>query len=124
MDTPNAFSFTNVTGANTKKFYTSNVITVAGINSAASVTISGTNCRWNKNGGEFTASSGTVVSGDNVAIQGFSSSTNSATNSGCTLTIGGVNNSSAPWTITTRSRKSISPLIRKEVDYERNYSRK
>ena len=85
--TPTQFTFTDVTGATRSTVYTSNQITVAGINSAATVTI--TNGTYSKNGAGYTSGAGTAVLGDNFTVQ-HTSSASYSTAVNTTLTIGGV----------------------------------
>lgn len=85
--TPNAFTFMDVTGALLNTIYTAGPITVSGINSAATVSVTGGSYR--KNGGSWTSSPGTVVNGDTVEVRG-TSSTSTFTAIDVTLTIGGV----------------------------------
>ena len=85
--TPNAFSFTDVVGAALNTFQTSNAITVAGINAPAAISVTGG--EYSIAGGAFTATAGTVNSGQTVAVRHTSSASNS-TNTTTTLTIGGV----------------------------------
>lgn len=85
--TPSQFTFTDVTSASLSTVYTSNAITVAGINAAASISITGGS--YSINGGSYVSSTGTVVNGDTVAVRGTSSgSFSTAVN--VVLTIGGV----------------------------------
>ena len=85
--TPNAFTFTDVTGVSQSTTQTSNTITVSGINSSASVSVSGGT--YSKNGGAYTSSAGTASNGDTFAVRHTSASDfNTAVNT--VLTIGGV----------------------------------
>lgn len=85
--TPNAFSFVDQTGVPLSTVITSNEITVSGINSAASISVTGG--KYSKNGGSFTSTSGTVNNNDKVRVQQTSSASyNTKTNT--VLTIGGV----------------------------------
>lgn len=96
--TPDAFSFTDQTNVSTSSTITSAAITVAGINAAATITISGGTYDINSSG-SFTSSSGTVNNGDTVRARHTSSASNStATNT--TVTIGGVSDT---FTSTTSS---------------------
>lgn len=85
--TPDIFSFTPVTNAALSSTQTSNTVTIAGINAAATVTISGGS--YSINGGSFVTSSGTITNGQTIAVRGVASSANS-TESIVALTIGGV----------------------------------
>jgi hypothetical protein len=100
--TPDAFSFTDVTEATQSTVYTSNVITVTGIDDLTPIpiTVVGNSAEFQKNGvgGWFT--SGTVILNDTVTIRQTSSPTvNTAVNT--VVTIGGVADSGSPWTVTT-----------------------
>jgi uncharacterized delta-60 repeat protein len=85
--TPDAFSFTAQTGATAGTVVTSNSITVAGINSPATVSITGG--EYSVNGGAYTGAGGTVSVGNTVAVRVTASSTAGAQVT-ATLTIGGV----------------------------------
>lgn len=93
--TPAAFSFTDVTDATTNTVYTSNAITVSGINLPATITVTGG--EYSINGGTYTSGAGSVVNGDTVTARGTSSgSASTAVN--VAVTIGGVSDT---YTITT-----------------------
>lgn len=82
---PDAYSFTDVTGASTGTSYTSNAVTVSGINTTTHISISGG--EFNKNGGGYGTTRTTVVNGDVISVRITSSgSYSTAVNS--TLTIG------------------------------------
>ncbi len=85
--TPDAFSFTDVTGAPLNTLTTSDTITVSGINAPVSVSVTGG--LYSINGGGFTAAPGMVSSGQMVAVQN-TSSTNFSTTTNTTLDINGV----------------------------------
>ncbi|REK60289.1 MAG: hypothetical protein DWQ49_06380, partial [Bacteroidetes bacterium] len=70
--TPNAFTFTDVTGVSQSTTQTSNTITVSGINSSASVSVSGGT--YSKNGGSYTSSAGTASNGDTFSVRHTSAS--------------------------------------------------
>ena len=93
--TPDVFSFTAQTGVALSTVITSNVITVAGINSPAPISITGGT--YSINGGAYTAIAGTVTNGQTVTVRHTSSAANSTVTT-TTLTIGGV---SASFTSTT-----------------------
>ena len=85
--TPDAFTFTDQTGVALSSTITSNTITVSGINSAASISVTGGT--YSINGGAYTSATGTITNGQTVSVRHTSSASNStATNT--TLTIGGV----------------------------------
>ena len=97
--TPNAFSFTSETNVNLNQTRTSEAITVSGINSTASISVSGAaSSEYRVNNGSWTSAAGTVIHGDTVRVRHTSASTNSTVTS-TTLTIGGV---SGTFTSTTR----------------------
>lgn len=85
--TPDQFNFSDVTGAALATEYTSDLITVSGIASAAAISvIDGT---YSVDGGTYTATAGSVNNGDTVKVRGTSSGSNS-TAVNVVLTIGGV----------------------------------
>ena len=93
--TPTAFTFTDINDADLSTVYTSNTITVAGINSPADITITGGT--YSKNGGAYTANAGTVINGDTVTMR-VTSSASYSTPVDAVLTIGGVSDT---YTVTT-----------------------
>lgn len=93
--TPDQFSFTDVTGVATGSEPTSS-ITVAGIDAAAAVTISGGT--YSKNGGSYTSASTTAVLNDTFEVKHTASSFNN-TSVNTTLTIGGVSDTFTSTTI-------------------------
>ena len=106
--TPNPFSFTDVTGADTATLY-SDQITVSGINAAASVSISGGGGQYRINGGTWTNSGGTVGNGDVVAVR-VTSSASDATSVATTLTIGGVSDTFSVTTAAAASDTTPNPF--------------
>lgn len=93
--TPDAFTFTDVTNASTSTDYESNTITVTGIDASTPISITGG--QYSKNGGAYTAASGTVLVNDTVKVKATSSgSASTAVN--VVLTIGGVSDT---YTVTT-----------------------
>jgi hypothetical protein len=88
-ETPSAFSFNDVTGALLSTIYTSNTITVAGMEVQASVAVTVTGGTYSKNGGAYTSSAGTAMVGDTFAVRAISSGSPSGTVN-VALTIGGV----------------------------------
>lgn len=93
--TPDAFSFTPAANVALSTVSTSNTITVGGINAASAISVTGG--EYSINGGAWTSASGTVTSGQTVAVRRTSSASNS-TAATVTLTIGGI---SATYTVTT-----------------------
>ena len=89
--TPTAFSFTPQTSVPVSTATTSAPITVAGIDAAAPISVTGGS--YSINNGAFTSSAGTVTNGQSVAVRHTSAAANS-TVTRTTLTIGGV---SAPF---------------------------
>jgi hypothetical protein len=97
LQVPNQFTFNDVTGAELSTQVESNVITVTGISSA--VTISVVNGAYSVNGGAYTSSPGTVVSGNQVKVRVTSSSSYSTANN-CSLSIGPTSDT---FTVTTKA---------------------
>jgi len=104
--TPDAFSFTSITGVEINTSFVSNSITVSGINSVTvpkftlNISIFGSGFEYSKNGGTFTSQVGTVVSGDVIQLRKTTDSNYSTTFTG-TLVIGSVSSS---WNVTTKSQ--------------------
>lgn len=85
--TPDAFTFTDQTDVGIGSTCESNAITVAGIDAAADISITGG--EYSVNGGAYTSSAGTVVAGDTVTVR-HTSSFAYETATDTVLTIGGV----------------------------------
>lgn len=104
--TPSPFSFTDVTGALQSTVTTTDpCMTVAGIDAGQTpaISISGAGCTYNIDAGAYTSDAGTVGLDNVVCLRGTSSASYSTTYPSCTLTIGGVSDSGAPWTVTTEA---------------------
>jgi hypothetical protein len=100
--TPDAFSFTAQAGMPLETTIVSNPITVTGINTPASISITACTalpCEYKVNSGSWTAGDGNVINGDIVLFR-QTSSANPLTATTATLTIGGVN---AAFNVTTAS---------------------
>ena len=95
--TPDGFSFTDQTGVDANTTVTSNTITVSGINTTASIAITGG--EYSVNGNAYTSAAGTVSEHDTVSVQ-HTSSASSSTQTDTSLSIGGV---SATFSSTTAS---------------------
>jgi hypothetical protein len=93
--TPDAFSFTDVTGANTSTVTTSNAITISGINSPAAVTATN-GATFSINGGAY-GTSGNISNGQTLAVR-LTSSASGSTAVSTTVTVGGVSDT---WSVTT-----------------------
>lgn len=93
---PDSFNFSDVTDASLSTVYTSNSVTISGINSPASISISGA-WEYRINGGSYTTSAGTVNNSDVVDIRQTSSASNSVTVSS-TLNVWGIQ---ATYNVTT-----------------------
>lgn len=91
--TPDAFDLGDpVTNVSLDTDVESDLITVSGLNTSTSVSISGTGAAYSKNNGAYTTSAGTAVNGDTFVVRVTSASTNDTTRTG-TLNIGGVTDS-------------------------------
>jgi hypothetical protein len=117
--TPDAFTLNAQTGVALSTVTTSNTITVAGINAASAISISGSGT-YSKNGGAYTASAGTVVNGDTVAVRITSSASNS-TSASTILTIGGVTSTFTVTTVAASGGGSVS-LVGSAVNFYANDS--
>ena len=98
--TPNAFSFTDVTNVALSSAQTSNTITVAGLNTSTSVSISGGT--YSKNGGGYTSANTTAVNGNTFAVR-HTASGSFSTAASCTLNIGGVTDAYSSTTLAADS---------------------
>ena len=91
--TPNSFDFTNQTGvARSSTRVCANGLTVAGMDSGASASVTISGGTYSKNGGSHTSGSTTAVNGDTFHVSHTSSSSYS-TSVTTTLTVGGVSGS-------------------------------
>ena len=95
--TPTAFSFNDVTNVDPGSVQTSNAITVAGINTAAAISITGGTYSVGCNA-TFTSGAGTVTNGQMVCVRHTAAQALSATTS-TVLTIGGVSDTFSSTTI-------------------------
>lgn len=101
---PDAFAFTDVTGATQSTLYTSNAITVAGLGTGVAANASVDTGEYSLNGGAWTAAgSFTVVNGDTVAVRQTSSASTSTTTD-VILTIGGVSDT---YSVTTAGATTL-----------------
>ncbi len=94
--TADAFSFTAVTGAELNKEYTSEAITVGGIDVAIPVSVSGG--LYSINGGEFTSAAGTVSAGQTITLKATSGN-NTDTTQNAVLSVGSISGTFAVTTI-------------------------
>jgi len=95
--TPDAFSFTDQTGVSTSTTIYSNIITIAGINTSVTASISGNSAEMQVNSGSYTSSNQTINVGDTIRLRMTSSATTGATVN-TTLTVGGTSDT---WSVTT-----------------------
>lgn len=96
---PNTFTFTAETSASVSTLYTSNTVTLSGIQNAGGSAISISGGEYQINSGSWVSTPGTVYDGNTVTVrQTSSASTNTTTTT--TLTIGGVG---VNYTVTTGS---------------------
>jgi len=88
--TPNSFDFTNQTGVTRSSVRTSaNTVTIAGMDSGASTSVSMSGGTYSKNSGGYTSASTTAVNGTTFKLRHTSSGSYS-TGTTSTLTVGGV----------------------------------
>jgi hypothetical protein len=95
--TPDPFTFTAQTDVALNTVVTSNTVTITGINTTASISITGG--EYSINGASFTSISGTVNNGDYITVRLTSSDNYFATTS-TTLTIGSVSGTFSITTVT------------------------
>lgn len=102
--TPDAFSFTTQTGVDTNTQFTSNSVTISGIEAPTTIGITIGTYSIGCNG-TFTPNDGTINNGDTVCIR-HTSSANFSTAQVSTLTVGGV---SSTFTTTTEAAPPPPP---------------
>jgi hypothetical protein len=116
---PDAFTLTDQTDVALSTQIESNVITVTGINAAASIIISGTGAEYRVSTdggttfGAYTSTGGTVDVDDQVQVRLTSSASNS-TESTATLTIGGVSDT---WNVTTEALSPTGTIAETLADF-------
>lgn len=93
--TPDQFSFTDVTNASLSTLYTSNTVTLSGMDSDAAISIAGG--QYSINGDAYTSSAGVASNGDTVSVRITSSGTPS-TAASAILTVDGISDT---FTVTT-----------------------
>lgn len=104
--TPDTFAFVDLAAVATSTVIESNAITVAGINAATAISVTGG--EYSVNGGAYATTSGTVNAGDTVKVR-HTSSASYSTSAHTTLTIGGVSDT---FTTTTMVAPDLSaPII-------------
>lgn len=94
---PSAFSFTDNTGAALSMEYTSDNVTVAGIDNTTTLSLTGAGCEYSINGAAFATADDNVALNDNVALR-VTSSGSYSTAKNCVLNLGGVTDT---WYVTT-----------------------
>jgi len=112
--TPDVFTFTDVTNAALSTLQTSNLITISGMSTGASATVTVSGGTYSKNGGAYTSSAGTAVNGDTFRVQ-HTSSANFITATNTTLTVGGVSDT---FTSTTQDFAGATYYVDANVEDE------
>lgn len=100
--TPDAFTFTDVTGATASTLYVSAPVTITGINSPSPISVTGGEYRID--GGSWTSATGTIESGQTVEARVTSSATPGASVN-CSVTIGGVSDT---YTVATAGESTVN----------------
>lgn len=95
--TPDAFTFTDLTGQPLNTVISSNSITIFGINAPTSVSISGTGTPSFRIAGGSWVTSGTITNGQTLQIRQTSANGNNTART-ATITVGGVSDT---WSVTT-----------------------
>lgn len=96
---PDAFDFTNVTGADPSTVTSSNIITISGINDTTPVSVTGDGSpQFSINSGAWTTS-GNILDGQTLQVR-LTSSASYTTAHNITVTVGGVSDT---WGVTTRA---------------------
>lgn len=94
---PNPFTFTDITGAEPSTLYTSNSVTITGINIPAPISVTAGK-EYSIDGGAWVTASGTITNGQTVRVRQTTSSLYNTANN-ATLTVGSVSDT---YTVTTR----------------------
>ena len=103
VNNPNQFTFTDETSVERSTQQTSNLITIAGLTSGTSVSVSITGGTYSKNGGSYATANTTATNGDTFRVRHVSSSAvSTAVNT--TLTVAGISD-----TYTTTTTSSYCP---------------
>jgi hypothetical protein len=111
ITTPNAFSFTAVTGAGFSAFTSSNIITITGIDIPVIISAtgdSGTNPLCNVNGAGWTSCTGVIGNGNTLQV-GLSSSASMLTTTNIYLTVG--TGSPVTFAVTTQSKTYVDDVF-------------
>lgn len=95
--TPTAFTFTDQSTAAANTLVYSNIITITGINTSVTASISGNSAEMQVNSGSYTSSNQTINVGNTIRLRMTSSATAGATVN-TTLTVGGTSDT---WSVTT-----------------------
>lgn len=106
--TPNAFSFTDATGAALSSTVTSNTLTLAGTDGSAPISVTGG--LYQINGGSFTSAPGLLIPGGTFAAQGTSSGSYSTPVS-VVVTIGGVSDTFSITTLADPAAVADAPTL-------------
>lgn len=102
--TPNAFTFVDVTDANTTTLTTASAVTITGINSPANVTVTGSGSpQISINGGAW-VTSGSISNNQTLRVR-LTSSSSSNTTLTATVTVGGVSDA---WTVRTNGLENFT----------------
>lgn len=105
-DAPDQFSFLDVAGASTSTLYTSNAVTLTGLNAPATISVSAGG-QYRVNGGSWTSSVGTVMKGDVIEVQVLSSDARaSAVNA--LVTVGSVSDT---YSVTTSAPSAANQYV-------------
>src|SRR5690606_7910284 len=110
---PSQFILTNITGALVSTEYTSNTITVTGMDDGATAEVSVAGGTYSKNGGTYTADAGVAENGDTFSVRITTSETAGSSNIS-TLTIGGISDT---FVVTTAggSNTFLSHILNSQV---------
>ena len=103
--TPDAFTFTDVTDVAVSTTQTSNTITVSGMDTGASASVTVSGGEYSKNSGAYTSTAGTAQNSDTFSVRHTSSASNS-TSVNTTLNIGGISDT---YTSTTVAAADVTP---------------
>jgi FtsP/CotA-like multicopper oxidase with cupredoxin domain len=109
--TPDPFVFTDLTNVAPSTLFTSNSVTIGGINTPAPISVTGG--QYSVGAGAFTSAPGLVNNADSVRVQ-LASAAAPLTAANAVLTVGGVSDT---FTVTTAAAAANNPIANPDVFY-------
>ena len=119
ITTPTQFTFTDVPSAALTTAQISNLITIGGMSSGVTATVTVSGGTYSKNGAAYTSASGTAVNGDTFRVQ-HTSSASYLTAVNTTLTVNGVSDT---FTSTTADFAGATYYVDTTVSYDQELNK-